>query len=279
MTAIERAGLRTERLTAELASTPDNELLPDNIILLVVLLLLAFLLLLGIAVRNSRKKSRQIEVLQNEIMHIEEDALKISLQNDWLATEMHHRVKNNLQILSSLINSQLAYISDKMGRETLSNIKYRLYALTLVHQRLFQNATASSIEISCCIKDLVEYLSDEYKSNDRISFELDLIPLTADVSFAIPFELIINELITNTLKFAFPGNRKGKVKISLSQKDSKTFQLRYADDGIGLPVNVDLDSGRSLGRSLIMGLARQIKAKVMVDNTRGLEIKMDFSAP
>jgi two-component sensor histidine kinase len=225
------------------------------------------------------EKNKQISLLRSDMEVLENNTVKLLAQNDWLVTEMHHRVKNNLQILSSLINSQLSFITDKIGKDALYNSKHRLYALSLVHQKLVQNAMASTIEMSCCIKELAYYLSDEFDANDHVSFEIDLAPLNVDVSFAIPFELIINELLTNTLKFAFPENQKGKVKIELSSKDGDTFQLVFADNGIGLPDNIDLLSARSLGRSLIMGLSRQIKAQITVKNRKGLEILIDFKVP
>lgn len=249
--------------------------------LFVVLLIVFFVIALPVwnLIKTKQLKDRQIQSLQSEISILENNTSKLVVQNDWLVTEMHHRVKNNLQILSSLINSQLSFIKDKVGRDALFNSKHRLYTLSLVHQKLYQNAMATNIEMSCCIKELVDYLIDEFNSGERIKFELDLAPLKVDVSFAIPFGLIINELATNTLKFAFPEMRSGNVKISLTATDRETYQLLYADNGVGLPEDVDFLSGRSLGRSLIMGLSRQIKAQVTVDNSKGLEIRMTFKAP
>jgi two-component sensor histidine kinase len=229
--------------------------------------------------RRRSQKDQQISLLRSDMQALENNAVRLSAQNEWLVTEMHHRVKNNLQILSSLINSQLSFITDKIGKDALYNSKHRLYALSIVHQKLVQNAMASTLDMSCCIKDLAYYLSDEFHAGERVSFEMDLVPLTVDVSFAIPFELIINELLTNTMKFAFPEDTKGKVKIQLSSKDDGMYQLTYADNGVGLPDDVDLLSARSLGRSLIMGLSRQIKAQVTVNNRDGLEILMNFKVP
>jgi two-component sensor histidine kinase len=230
-------------------------------------------------IKTKRVKDQQILILQSEINQLENNASKLVVQNDWLITEMHHRVKNNLQILSSLINSQLSFIKDKVGRDALFNSKHRLYTLSLVHQRLYKNALATNIEMSCCIKELVDYLIDEYNAGDRVKFELDLTPLRVDVAFAIPFGLIVNELATNSLKYAFPDLRSGNVKISLATVNYETYELIYADNGVGLPDDVDFSSARSLGRSLILGLSRQIKADVKVDNSNGLKIKMNFKAP
>jgi two-component sensor histidine kinase len=229
--------------------------------------------------RIRSKKDQEIDLLRADRAMLENNTVRLLAQNDWLVTEMHHRVKNNLQILSSLINSQLSFITDRIGKDALYNSKHRLYALSLVHQKLVQNAMASTLEMSCCIKELAFYLKDEFSAGERVSFEIELDPLNVDVSFAIPFELIINELLTNTLKFAFPENNKGKVKIKLTSKEDGVFQLVYADNGIGLPADVDLLSARSLGRSLIMGLSRQIKAQVTVNNKNGLEILMNFKVP
>ena len=229
--------------------------------------------------KSKGDKDSYIKLLRSYIESYENNAINLTAHNDWLITEMHHRVKNNLQILSSLINSQLSFIEHKEARDALFNSSHRLYALSLVHQKLVQNSVDPTVEISCCIKDLIDYLTDEFHSDGRVNFELDLVPLRAEVSFAIPFVLIINELLTNTLKFAFPENRKGKVKITLRSKDNGDHQLVYADDGVGLPDHIDLRSAGSFGRSLIIGLSQQIKAQITINNDSGLEILMNFKAP
>jgi len=226
--------------------------------------------------RNRNEKDQQIKTLKSDIEVLEDDMDKLSAENEWLVAEMHHRVKNNLQVLSSLINSQLSFIDDKAGKEVLFHSKHRLYALSLVHQKLFQHATASVIEMSCCIKEVVDYLADEFGSGDRIRFDLKLVSIKVDADTAISFALIINELVTNSLQYAFPGDVSGAVNISLTCKDEGAYRLIFSDNGVGLPEGFDFMAAKSLGKTLIMGLSKQIRGEVAVNEVSGFEIVIDF---
>jgi len=242
---------------------------------LIMLLMILCVQVCG-TIKFRQRKELRIKTLLKVIVSLKDNTKELAMRNEWLITEMHHRVKNNLQILSSLTNAQLSFITDKIGRDALFSSKHRLYALSLVHQRLVNHATASTIEMTCCIKDLVAYLRNEFEAGSRVKFKLDLVPLSLDMSFAIPFELILNELITNSLKYAFPEDRRGNINISLSVAEPDNFQLVYADDGVGLPEKTAFLSGRSLGRSLIMGLAHQIRGQITVNRSEGLMITIDF---
>ncbi|WP_121812188.1 sensor histidine kinase [Mucilaginibacter kameinonensis] len=245
-----------------------------------VLLLLiggCVLLLEQMSIRKSKKvNEQQIKTLELYIALLKGDINKLSTEKEWLVSEMHHRVKNNLQILSSLINSQLSFTDDKTGREVLVYSKHRLYALSLVHQKLFQQATGAAIEMSCCIKEVVDYLIDEFKCGDRITFDLDLVPITVDPDTAIPFALIINELATNSLKYAFPNGARGNITITLLYLQDGAYRLMFADNGVGLPEGFDFLSAKSLGKTLIMGLSRQIRGNVTLNTISGFEVIIDF---
>ncbi|WP_431200429.1 sensor histidine kinase [Mucilaginibacter sp. P25] len=235
------------------------------------------LLLERISIRENKKvNEQQIKTLELSIALLKGDIDKLSTEKECLVAEMHHRVKNNLQVLSSLINSQLSFIDDKTGREVLVYSKHRLYALSLVHQKLFQQATGAAIEMSCCIKEVVDYLIDEFKCGNRITFDLNMVPIAVDPDTAIPFALIINELATNSLKYAFPNEAGGKITITLLHLQEGTYRLMFADNGVGLPEGFDFLSAKSLGKTLIMGLSRQIRGAVTVNTVSGFEIIIDF---
>lgn len=252
-----------------------------QMVILLIILLLA-VAVLGLQLRKSAVARRQKEVyiaqLRQEVNHLENDVHQLCERNDWLVTEMHHRVKNNLQILNSLINSQISYVGDNKGREALLNSKHRLYALSLVHQKLFQTSMISNIDICCYITELVDYLADEYQSRKKVEFVMDMLPLTLDIAIATPLAQIVNELVSNALKFAFPGESSGSVQIALTTDDRLHYRLTVADNGVGLAEGVEFGSARSLGRSLIMGLAQQIRAKVAVHSEAGLKFIIDFEA-
>ncbi|KQS41786.1 hypothetical protein ASG14_04885 [Pedobacter sp. Leaf194] len=219
-----------------------------------------------------------IESLKTENEKLGYSIKKLTERNEYVESEMHHRIKNNLQILSSLINGQLSFANDKNGLEILYQTKYRLFALSLVHQKLFQHASSAVIEMSCCIKELADFLIDEFNCGKRVQFEMNLVSLKVDPTVAIPFAIIINELITNSLKFAFPGEREGFVKITLSSEDNLNYRLVYSDDGIGLPKGFDFYSSKTLGKTLIAGLSKQMKGRFEITQKDELEIAIDFKA-
>ncbi|QEM11733.1 sensor histidine kinase [Mucilaginibacter rubeus] len=248
------------------------------LLLATTFLCLVCLYLMGLQMvrRIRRQHEKSMKILETEKRRLENEVAKLGQRSEWLEAEMHHRVKNNLQIMSSLINSQFSFTNDRIGKETLTSSRHRLYALSLVHQKLFLHPAGTEIEMSCCIKDLVDYLVDEFNKGTGVQFEMDLVSLKIDPATAIPFALIINELVTNSLKYAFPGDRTGIVRIRLLSGDDNNYQLIYADDGIGLPEDFDFYASGSLGKTLILGLSRQIRGKVTINKMNGLEIAIDF---
>lgn len=226
--------------------------------------------------KSSAEKQKEIMLLRSIVMSLEGDLDKMSTKNEWLTAEMHHRVKNNLQILSSLINSQLFFVDNSACRDILLHSKHRLYALSLVHQKLFQHATAAEIEMSCCIKEVIDYLAAEFDCHERIHFDLHLTSIKVDAATAIPFALIINELVTNSLKYAFPDNRHGNIFVSLVSPGDGNYRLTFSDDGVGLPKGFDFFSAKSLGKTLIMGLSRQIKGHVILNEGSGFKVVIEF---
>lgn len=248
--------------------------------ILTVLVILAVVYL-----KVSRDKSkRQLNAAESRIIELnsrahdmEATSAKLASQNDWLITEMHHRVKNNLQIVNSLINSQLSYIKTGYGREALVSCRHRLYALSLIHQKLFQTSMVSELDLPCYIAELVGYLTDEFDANQKISFRYDMAPVSLDVSLAIPMGLIVNEVVSNALKFAYPGDERGNIKISLKPQTNGNFRLTIADEGVGLPGHSEFESGKTLGGSLITGLAMQMKASIDIVSESGVAVILTFS--
>lgn len=249
--------------------------------------ILALVACLGTVIFLLRKKL----ALSRERIHIGEETINrqlvslkdfedsmnsLSEQNDWLVTEMHHRVKNYLQIVNSLINSQMAYVKDATSKETLRDSRHRLYALSLVHQKLFQTSMISNLEVPCYIVELVEYLVDEFGAREHVQFEFDMVPLTLNISLAIPLGLIVNELVSNTLKYAFPADLPGKVHVSLIHLDNEHYRFVFTDNGVGLPAGFDMDTSGSLGASLITGLAGQMKGKIDIQSDAGVIVTIDF---
>ena len=199
---------------------------------------------------------------------------KLLAEKEWLVKEVHHRVKNNLQMVISLLNSQSAYLSSQEAVAAIRESQRRMHAMSLIHQRLYEKDEAT-IDMQTYISDLVEYEKGSFDC-EHVKFALDLEPLILDVSKAVPVGLILNEAITNSLKYAFPNGQAGYILVSLKSIPS-SVELIVADDGVGLPADNQASSKKSLGMSLLKGLTAQIGGTCEITGERGVEIIIRFS--
>ena len=213
---------------------------------------------------------------QQKIITDKNDELEHLLQEkEWLVREIHHRVKNNLHTIVSLLESQTAYL----GNDALAAVRdsqHRIHAMSLIHQKLYLTENASSVNMSVYIRELVGYLKDSFKTDNAIHFNLNIEPIELDVSIAIPIGLILNEAITNSIKYAFnkPG---GEITIAFVKKGLYCF-LTIADNGIGFSTNLPQNEpATSLGMTLMKGLCKEIKAEFNIENNGGTIITMKFS--
>ncbi|WP_224994802.1 tetratricopeptide repeat protein [Cesiribacter sp. SM1] len=202
-----------------------------------------------------------------------DDLLK---EKEWLLREIHHRVKNNLQIVMSLLNSQAAYLQESKALSAIQESQQRVHAIALIHQKLYQSEGMARIEMSAYIREVCDYLSDSFNVQERICFQLDIARLELDVATAVPLGLIINEAITNSIKYAFPGPGTGRISIGLRPLEQAGYQLCIADDGIGISSDYDLSQSRSLGMSLMRGLSRQLGGSLHLESAGGVTICVSF---
>ncbi len=199
------------------------------------------------------------------------------LEKEWLLREVHHRVKNNLQIVMSLLSSQAAYLEDEKALLAIQESQNRIYAISLSHQKLYLSEKIALIEMASYIREVVEYLHDSLQMQDQVSFNLSVAPIELNGAVAVPLGLIINEAVTNSLKYAFPAGRQGQVRIDLRQADPSGCLLTIADDGIGLDPDFDLGRSRSLGMNLMKGLSKQLDGSLEIESAHGLTIQVRFS--
>lgn len=244
--------------------------------LLLVIAVLAF-----VGFRQKQRSNRLLTVHQKEI-----DEKNLSLESlnhqqallltekEWLIREIHHRVKNNLQTTISLLHMQSAYLTNEHALAAIRNSQHRLQAMSLIHQRLYQSENMTSVEMSSYITELVSFLRESYCGIDNISFNFQIEPVVFDISLAIPLGLIINEAVTNAIKYAFPDDRSGKIYISLQAAPGKDHILTIADNGIGLSVTTANRS--SLGLHLITGLADQIQGDFSLLGDNGTKLVLIF---
>ncbi|MBZ8180359.1 sensor histidine kinase [Oscillatoria salina] len=207
-----------------------------------------------------------------------EKKLQASLQEkEVLLKEIHHRVKNNLQIISSLLKLQSEYIKDHDVLSVLSDSYNRVRSMSLIHEKLYQSSGLAQIDAAEYIKSLVNNLicSYQYLSN-RIDLEVKIEPIFFDIDTAIPCGLIINELICNSLKYAFPEGKAGKIDIKLTTDNRGYLDLEVSDNGIGLPADFDLEMSESLGLQLVTNLTNQLEGQIEINSQTGTVFKIIF---
>lgn len=206
-----------------------------------------------------------------------EDQLKKSLkEKEMLLKEIHHRVKNNLTVISSLLNLQADYIKDKNDRALFQESQNRAKSMAIIHERLYQSSDLKSLEFGNYIRTLVNELSRNYALDpEKIKTNLDVEDIQIDINLAIPLGLILNELVSNSMKHAFPDNRDGEINIEF-YKDSGKLVLMLEDNGVGFPADLDYKNTDSLGMQLVNSLTDQIKAKMELKVDNGTKFKIIF---
>lgn len=200
--------------------------------------------------------------------------VKQSVDNEMLMKEVHHRVKNNLQIISSLLDMQSMSIKDPTAAEAIKESKNRVQSMALIHQNLYHDGNIRGIKIDDYLKHLANSLFDSYNiDSNETKLITDIDPLFLDIDTVVPLGIIVNELITNSIKYAFNDQTGGEVFIKLNtQKDELSFQIK--DSGKGFPEGWSPDSNRSFGYQLIKAFAKKLKAKLHVYNDHGAVIEL-----
>ena len=208
-----------------------------------------------------------------------EERIKSSLQEkEVLLREIHHRVKNNLQVISSLLDLQAGYTDDKKATELLLESQNRVRTMALVHERLYQSHDLAQIDFSTYLKELTTTLFHSYRiDGNRVGLQVFSDSIFLDIDRAIPCGLIINELVSNALKHAFPDNRKGMITVELRRVKEKQYTVIVNDNGIGLPKDLDLHHTETLGLQLVSGLAVQLDATIGVQRQNGTQFELRFA--
>ncbi len=210
---------------------------------------------------------------------LSEEKVRQSLsEKEILLKEVHHRVKNNLQIISSILNLQSSGINDPKILEILTNSQHRIRSMSLIHELLYQTKDFSTISFAEYIQSIATNLFHGYNQNSNIKLDLDLSEINLNLDLAIPCGLIVNELITNALKYAFNKDQKGEVLIKLCRENQKVF-LTIKDDGKGFPSNLDYRNTSSLGMQLVVSLVGQLDGNIVMDIENGTTFRITFEIP
>ncbi|MBN2246022.1 MAG: PAS domain-containing protein, partial [Candidatus Aminicenantes bacterium] len=209
-----------------------------------------------------------------------EEKLKASIkEKEVMLQEIHHRVKNNLQIISSLLRLQSSHIQDESLKHIFNVSQDRIQSMALIHQMLYQSKNLNSVDLSDYIRKMISRLSSIYlNKNKNINFDVDIKNVNLSINQAIPCGLIINELVSNSLKHAFNPNQKGRIYVGISNTGKGNIQISVKDTGRGLPENFHIEITNSLGLTLVCDLIKQLRGTLTLKRDEGTEFEIIFSS-
>ncbi len=203
-----------------------------------------------------------------------QEALK---EKDLLLGEIHHRVKNNLQVVHSLLSLQSSLISDEAVKGMLMDSQNRIQSMALIHQTLYQSNNFARVDFGEFLDALVPTLIDSYSVEaERIKLKIDAGSVYLPINSAIPCGLLINELITNALKHAFAEGQYGEISVSLSAREGKQILLVISDTGVGISDDLNIDQVESLGLRLVSLLARQLEGTLTIRRRNPTQFSLEF---
>lgn len=228
------------------------------IIVITALLVVVLILLYSTLRSNSRKK----ELLEKQ-----------NKEKEYLLKEIHHRVKNNLEIVSSLLALQSAQIQDSKIADAMQKSEQRIHSMSMIHQKLYQGKSLSQIEMKDYFENLGNYIIHTFGKEGDVTLQCDMPALELDVDHAVPIGLIVNELVTNALKYAYPSGRKGIVQVKLTQNGNQ-LKLKVSDDGIGK--DITNMRGTGFGTQLIALLTDQLDGKMELTVEQGTSVSFEF---
>jgi len=232
----------------------------------------------AVAFENARLYERTQQEVAARIQ-AEEQILASLKEKEVLLKEIHHRVKNNLQVISSLLSLQSAHVQEPHAVEAFQESQYRIRSMALIHERLHQSQDLSQVDLADYVRNLAAYLFRMYGARTRaISLNVRGKGIFLEIDMAVSCGLLLNELISNALKHAFPGDRSGEICIGLEMDGDRRVALTVSDDGIGMPADLDPQTAESLGLQIVQALVEQLEGTLEIDWHRGTSFKITFAA-
>jgi len=206
------------------------------------------------------------------------ETLKASIEEkNVLLKEVHHRVKNNMQVISSMLSLQSREVEDARVIDIFRDTQNRIRSMALVHEKLYQSRDLSQVDFASYLQTLIIHLFHSHRQDPgRVHYELNADNISLDINTAIPLGLIVSEILSNALKYAFPGHRKGTIRIDLRPDRESWLCLAIADDGVGLPGDLDVRNAKSLGLQIVGMLVEQLDGVLDIDRTNGTEFRIRF---
>lgn len=234
--------------------------------------ILVMLVITGLVYGQYRNKQRRNKEINEKNLALEQ----LVKEKEWLVKEIHHRVKNNFHIVASLLEIQSSYLKNKEALSAIKESQHRIHSMSIIHQKLYQSETLSTIHMPEYIYELVEYLRESYAIRENVGFSLQIENIELNHASAITLGLILNEAITNAIKYAFAKTEDGKISISLTHISDSQILLSIADNGSGLPTDFDAKIGASMGMELLQGLTDDLGGSFSIETNEGTHIKVIF---
>jgi len=244
--------------------------LPAGLIYMPIFILLSGSVYFLVCKKNKRLLQSKEKELSSKDVAVEH----LRKENEWLLKELHHRVKNNLQIVTSLLHSQSAYLKDHAAIDAIMGSQHRIQAMSLIHKRLYQPGSLATVAMPDYIAELVNYL--RYSFNSNVHCELQIEDIKLQIVHAVPIGLILNEILTNAIKFAFPYSAQDCISLKFFRLSSGGFCLEVKDNGRGLPEGFSINNKTSFGMLLIKGLTDQLDGDFSIENNGGTSISICF---
>ncbi|MCB9421393.1 MAG: hypothetical protein H6667_16440, partial [Ardenticatenaceae bacterium] len=222
-------------------------------------------------------KALNIQIAERKLA---EDKIEASLhEKEVLLKEIHHRVKNNLQVISSLLNLQSSSVADKENLSVFQDSQNRIRSMALIHQKLYQSSDLARVDFDDYIRELTAHLAQSYRFATPAEIYFDLEPILLEIDTAVSCGLIINELVSNIFKHAFPPDKNGKIFIKFRQTSHRNLILMVGDNGVGMPEEIDCHNTMTLGLQLVNMLVDQLSGDFHVERTPGTTFIITFPVP
>jgi PAS domain S-box-containing protein len=229
---------------------------------------------------DTLKKLVFVDTDITESKKMEQQIIASLKEKDVLLKEIHHRVKNNLQIIISLLNLQSGYIKDEETLKAVREGQNRVRSMALVHEKFYQADKLAEIDFGDYTEKLVHFLRQSYGDDEmNIEFDIHTDGVTLDMDHAMPCGMLVTEIVSNSLKYAFPNHRVGKINVEMKKYPGKKIVFTISDNGIGLPAGFDIEKSDTLGMQLIGALAKQVDGEVMASSKNGATFSVTFTYP
>jgi two-component sensor histidine kinase len=246
----------------------------QNIIIAILAADVVVLMLIFRLYRVKARAGKKLQHQRDEMAGKNRVLEKAILEKEWLLREVHHRVKNNLHMISGLLGMQARRLKDDTARTAIMDSQHRVQAISMIHQKLSWDTDVSAVDFSSYLGDLMAHLKESYDTRP-ICFRVSVVPVVIDTRTALSLGLIINEAITNAIKHAFPQGRTGTVFVSLHNTADHFWTLVVQDDGVGIPPGRKCQ-GKSIGMTVMAGISEELEGDLHIDSTRGVRIEITF---